>query len=147
VVVDPVKMLAYDIPLTDVKAAIARSNVDVGGRVVEMAENEYMVRGLGYLGSMTPEEAAAARESGRTMTAVRTDRVLADLSRIALTTSADGTPIYLSDVAEVRIGPEIRQGVAEWNGLGEVVGGIIVMRYGENARTTIAGVKQKLAEL
>ncbi|MCC6238818.1 MAG: efflux RND transporter permease subunit [Phycisphaerales bacterium] len=147
VVVDPVKLLAYDIPLTQVRMAIAQSNVDVGGRVVEIAENEYMVRGLGYLGSMTPQEAEEAAKGAQPLERVRTDRVLNDLSKVAVASGAGGTPIYLSDVAEIRTGPEIRQGIAEWGGQGEVVGGIVAMRNGGNARATIERVKQRLDEL
>ncbi len=127
VVVDPRKLLAYDMPLSNVKMAIQRSNLDVGGRLIEQSETEYMVRGLGYLG-----------ENGN---------VLGDLQSISLGANSAGSPIYLRDVAEVREGPEIRRGIADWNGEGEVVGGIIVMRFGENARATIERVRARLADL
>ena len=147
VVVDPVKLLAYNLPLSKIKTAIKRSNVDVGGRLIEMSETEYMVRGLGYLGTLTDREIADARASGRSIEDLRTERALADLAKVSLGAGPGGNPIYLADVAEIRIGPEIRRGVAEWNGEGEAVGGIIVMRYGENARATIGRVRERLVEL
>jgi copper/silver efflux system protein len=121
--VDPNVLQAYNIPLSKVKQAIKRSNNDVGGRLVEMAETEYMVRGLGYIKS------------------------IADLKTIPVGVDANGTPIRLQDVAHIHLGPELRRGLVELNGEGEVVGGIIVMRFGENARATIDGVKAKLEEL
>jgi Cu(I)/Ag(I) efflux system membrane protein CusA/SilA len=121
--VDPNKLLAYHIPLSRVKEAIMRSNNDVGGGVVEMGETEFMVRGLGYI------------------------KNLEDLRNIPLGANETGTPILLRNVAIVKIGPEMRRGLAEKNGKGEVVGGIVVMRYGENALKTIKLVKSKLEEL
>ena len=121
--VDPHKLLIYNIPLSKVKTAIQRSNNDVGGRLLEMGETEYMVRGLGYIKSVQ------------------------DLEKVTLGVDANGTPITLKHVAHIHIGPELRRGLAELNGIGEVVGGIVVMRYGENALTTINGIKNKLAEL
>jgi len=147
IVVDPVRLLAYNISLSRVKRAIQRSNLDVGGRVVEMSETEYMVRGLGYLGTLTDKELAAARANGESIENLRTDRALLELGLTALATSAEGSPVYLRDVAEVRVGPEIRRGIADWNGEGEAIGGIVIMRFGENARTTIERVKKKLFEL
>ena len=147
VVVDPVRLLAYGIPLSKVKTAIRRSNLDVGGRLVEMSETEYMVRGKGYLGSLTDREIADARRAGQSLDRARTERALDDLRVISLGASPDGRPIYLADVAEIRLGPEIRRGIAEWNGEGETVAGVIVMRFGENARDTIDNVKTKLADL
>ena len=147
VVVDPVRLLAYNLPLSRLKRAIKRSNLDVGGRLIEMSETEYMVRGLGYLGTLTDREIADARASGRSIEDLRTERALADLAKVSLGAGPGGNPIYLADVAEIRIGPEIRRGVAEWNGEGEAVGGIIVMRYGENARATIGRVRERLVEL
>ena len=147
VTVDPVKLLAYGIPLSKVKMAVKASNLDAGGRLVERGETEYMVRGIGYLGSITAADAKAARESGELIENVRTEKVLADLKKVAIGASADGSPIYLADVADVRTGPEIRRGIAEWNGAGETVGGIVVMRFGENALDTIARVKARLADL
>lgn len=149
VVVDPVKLLALGIPLQQVKAAIQRSNADAGGRLIELSETEYMVRGIGYLGSLGDRELADARAARRSLSIerVRTARALDDLRRVALGASAEGKPIHLSDVAEVRTGPDIRRGVADWNGRGETVGGVIVMRSGANARETIAQVRTKLAAL
>jgi len=147
VVVDPVKLLAYNVPLSAIKMKIKRSNIDVGGRLIEMSETEYMVRGLGYLGTLTEEEIAAARDEGRSIENLRTERVLEELGMVALASNAEGMPIYLRDVAQIRVGPEIRRGVADWNDRGEVVGGIVVMRFGENARATIERTRDKLAEL
>ncbi len=121
--VDPQALLAYDIPLSKVKRAIQRSNNDVGGKLVEMAETEYMVRAKGYL------------------------RGIEDLKSIPLAVDADGTPVRLEDVAHVHLGPELRRGLVELDGEGEVAGGIVIMRFGENALTTIEGVRKKLAEL
>jgi len=121
--VDPNALLNYNIPLSKVKQAIQRSNMDVGGKLIEMAETEYMVRGLGYIQS------------------------LADIKSIAVSVTRDGTPIRLEDIAQVHLGPELRRGLAELNGEGEVAGGVIVMRYGENALTTIDKVKTKLDQL
>ncbi|MGR9072156.1 MAG: efflux RND transporter permease subunit [Gammaproteobacteria bacterium] len=121
--VDPNALQAYGIPLSRVKTAIQRSNNDVGGRLVEMAETEYMVRGLGYI------------------------RGIEDINGIPLGIDANGTPVRLQDVAHVHIGPELRRGLVELNGEGETAGGIVVMRFGENAKETIAGVRAKLDEL
>ncbi|MBI2836996.1 MAG: efflux RND transporter permease subunit [Acidobacteria bacterium] len=121
--VDPVKLRAYGITLSMVKMAIQRSNNDVGGRLVEMGEKEFMVRGLGYV------------------------KDIRDLQVIPLGVGPGGTPILLKEVANVTIGPEIRRGLAEWNGQGETVGGIVVVRYGADTLSTIARVKARLAEL
>ncbi len=121
--VDPNKLLSYGIPLSRIKRAIQRSNNDVSGRVVEMAESEYMVRGLGYI------------------------RSVEDLENVALGVDDYGTPVLLHQVARIAIGPELRRGLAEWNGEGEIVGGIIVMRYGENAMEVIRKVEEKLESL
>ncbi|MGD2127690.1 MAG: efflux RND transporter permease subunit [Lysobacterales bacterium] len=123
VVVDPDALRAYDLPLTKVRSAIQRGNREVGGSVIEMGEAEYMIRATGYLKSMD------------------------DLRAIPLGLNQNGTPIRLGDVAQVRLGPQMRRGIAELNGEGEVVGGVIVMRYGENARKTIQGVKARLEQL
>jgi Cu(I)/Ag(I) efflux system membrane protein CusA/SilA len=147
VVVDPVRLLAYNIPLQKIKMAIQRSNIDVGGRLIEQSETEYMVRGLGYLGSLTDRQIAAGRAEGKSLDELRTEQALRDLREISLGAGPSGSPIYLADVADVRTGPDIRRGVADWNGDGETVGGVIVMRFGENARTTIEAVKTKLADL
>ena len=121
--VDPVRLRAYGIPIDQVKKAIQRSNIDVGGRVVELAEKEFMVRGLGYVKNVK------------------------DLETIVLTASPGGVPVLLRDVARVTIGPEIRRGLAEWNGEGETVGGIVVVRWGADTRTVIKNVKERLEEL
>ena len=121
--VDPNALVTYKIPLAKIKRAIQRSNKDVGGRLIEMAETEYMVRGLGYI------------------------RSIDDLKAIPVGVDANGTPIRLQDVANVQIGPELRRGLVDLNGEGEVVGGVVIMRYGENALATIQGVRKKLAEL
>ena len=121
--VDPVKLRAYGISLQRVKTAIQRSNNDVGGRVVEMAEREFMVRGLGYV------------------------KDVRDLEQVVLGTGPGGTPVLLKEVARVTIGPELRRGLAEWNGEGETVGGIVVVRAGADTLATIERVKVKLAEL
>jgi len=123
VVVDPNKLMAYNLPITDLMMAIQRSNVDVGGGAIEMAETEFIVRSRGYIQSV------------------------ADLENVVVMATPEGTPVLVKDLAEVRLGPEMRRGVAELDGEGEVVGGIIVMRYGENARTVIERVKNRLAEL
>jgi len=121
--VDPVRLRAFDISLAAIKTAIQRSNSDVGGRLVEMGESEFMVRGLGYV------------------------KEIRDLERIPLGVGAGGTPLYLSDVANITIGPEIRRGLADWNGEGETVGGVVVVRSGADTLSTIARVKERLAEL
>ncbi len=123
VVVDPDRLRAYDLPLDKISAAIERANQEAGGSVIELAEAEYMVRATGYL------------------------RGVADLEHIPLGVNDTGTPILLRDVAEVRLGPEMRRGMAELDGEGEVVGGVVVMRSGANALTTIRGVKDKLEAL
>ncbi len=147
VVVDPVKLLALGIPLQKVRMAIQRSNTDVGGRLIEQSETEYMVRGLGYLGALTDEESADAVADGKRLEDLRSQRALEDLRLIALGVNESGSPIYLSDVAEIRLGPDIRRGIADWNGEGEVVGGTVVMRFGENAKRTIDNVRAKLGQL
>ncbi|MDZ7831730.1 MAG: efflux RND transporter permease subunit [Desulfobacterales bacterium] len=121
--VAPNKLLAYDMPIQHVRRAIQESNKDVGGRVIEMAETEFMVRGLGYIKS------------------------IADIEEIAVGVDAKGTPILLKNIASVHEGPELRRGLLDWNGKGETAGGIVVMRYGENALETIRRVKEKLNAL
>jgi len=121
--VDPVRLRAFDVSISAIKTAIQRSNNDVGGRLIEMGEREYMVRGLGYV------------------------KDIRDLEKIPLGTGRGGTPLFLSDVANITIGPEIRRGLADWNGEGETVGGIVVVRSGADTLSTIARVKERLAEL
>ena len=144
IVADPVKLLAYKMPLSMVKMAVEKSNLNVGGRVVEFSEREYIVQGLGYLGTLTDEQIAAARAKGLSLEEARTNQVLSDLRAVALGATPEGYPIHLGDVAEVRLGPEMRRGVLDWNGRGETAGGIVVMRFGENARTTIQKVRERL---
>ena len=121
--VDPNKLIAYNISLSNVRTAIKRSNNDIGGRLVEMGETEFMVRGLGYIKSIE------------------------DIKNIPIGVDEYGTPVLIKNIANVHLGPELRRGLVEWNGEGETVGGIIVMRYGENALKTIEAVKEKLEEL
>ncbi|RRA92898.1 efflux RND transporter permease subunit [Aeromonas veronii] len=121
--VDPDKLRAYGIPLSLIETAIKQGNQETGASVIEMAEAEYMVRSNGYLKNVE------------------------DLKQIPLGTTVRGAPLLLGDVADVVTGPQMRRGIAELNGEGEVVGGIIVMRYGENAQHTIDGVKARLAQL
>ena len=123
VVLDPNKLRAYDLPLAKVHAAIQRGNQEVGGSVIELSEAEYMVRATGYIDE------------------------LADLRHIPLGVNEGGIPLLLKDVAEIRLGPQLRRGIAELDGEGEVVGGVIIMRFGENAQKTINLVKARLAEL
>jgi Cu(I)/Ag(I) efflux system membrane protein CusA/SilA len=123
VVVDPDKLRAFGMPLARIKSAIRAGNQEAGGSVIEMGEAEYMVRATGYLGGVD------------------------DLEKIPLGVNASGTPVVLADVAEIRVGPQMRRGIADLDGEGEVVGGIIVMRWGENASRTIDAVKARLAEL
>jgi len=121
--VDPNKLLGYHLSLKQLIEAIRQSNNDVGGRVLEASEREYMVRGRGYIQSLD------------------------DIRQIAVTTDREGTPITVQDLALVTLGPDMRRGVAELDGRGETVGGIIVMRYGENALAVIERVNAKLAEI
>ncbi|MFQ2647898.1 efflux RND transporter permease subunit [Aeromonas caviae] len=121
--VDPNKLRAYGVPLSLIQTAIEQGNQETGASVIEMAEAEYMVRSNGYLKNVS------------------------DLKNIPLGTNVRGAPLLLGDVADVVTGPQVRRGIAELNGEGEVVGGIIVMRYGENAQHTIDGVKTRLDEL
>ncbi|MDQ7981284.1 efflux RND transporter permease subunit [Paraburkholderia sp. SARCC-3016] len=123
VVLDPDKLRAYNIPEQQVADALKKANQESGGSVVELAESEYMVRSSGYLHSLD------------------------DFRNVVLRTNDAGTPVLLGDVARIQIGPEMRRGIAELNGQGEVTGGVIVMRSGKNALTTIEGVKAKLADL
>ncbi|MCG9733874.1 efflux RND transporter permease subunit [Pseudoalteromonas shioyasakiensis] len=121
--VDPDKLRAYGIPLSLIQTAIKQGNQERGASVVEMAEAEYMVSSTGYIKSV------------------------ADLEAIPLGTNANGTPLQLRDVADIKLGPQMRRGIAELNGDGEVTGGVVVMRFGENAEATIKLVKEKLESL
>ena len=122
ITVDPNRLRAYGIPVSRIRRAVERSNSDVGGRLLEVAEKEFMIRGRGLIESMD------------------------DIRQIALGVSASGTPILLEDVAQVSVGPEMRRGIAEWNGEGETVGGIVVVRHGEGTLKVIGDVKAKLEE-
>ena len=120
---DPAKLLAYNIPITRVMAAIQNANSDVGAMVMELSEREYMVRVLGYLKSIS------------------------DIENVVVGATANATPIRVAELGRVAIGPAVRRGIAELDGRGDAVGGIVVMRFGENALTTIAKVKAKLVEV
>src|SRR5258707_4130896 len=119
---EPNKLLAYGIPLSTVIDRVNSSTNEVGGRVLELSGTRYMIRGLGYLKSLT------------------------DLENVPVM-AKNGTPVMIKDLGRVSFGPDIRDGVAEWQGEGETVGGIVVMRYGLNALNVINGVKKKLAEI
>ena len=121
--INPDKLRAFGIPLSLIQTAIKQGNQEIGASVVEMAEAEYMVRATGYIKSVE------------------------DLENIPLGVNENGTPLLLKDVAEIGTGPQMRRGIAELNGEGEVVGGIVVMRFGENAQEVIKGVKAKLEQL
>ena len=123
ITLDPARLLALHVPLRDVAMAIQRSNEDVGGSVIEVAGHEHVVRGRGYVHGV------------------------ADLEQVPLRATVGGVPVRVRDVGEVGIGQDIRRGVAELDGEGEVVGGVVIMRYGENALDVIDGVTQRLAEL
>ena len=120
---DPNRMNAYDLSISDVKTSVQRSNRDVGGRNIESSDMEYFVRGLGYI------------------------KTVEDIESITLKSSSSGTPVRIKDIGTVQIGADIRRGLLDFNGEGEVVGGIVVMRYGENALDVIDRVKEKLSEL
>jgi Cu(I)/Ag(I) efflux system membrane protein CusA/SilA len=124
VIVDPKRLRAYDVNLEEVISAVRDSNSDVGGRILEMSGREYYIRGRGYIKDLASIEGIALRARGPA-----------------------GTPLLIKDLAEVRFGPDIRRGLLEWNGEGEAVGAIVVMRYGENALEVIERVKRKLREL
>ena len=121
--VDPNALSRFNISLEQLKAAVKNSNNDIGGRLIELAETEYMVRGTGYIQS------------------------LQDVEEIPVGAGSDGTPIRVRDVASVRFGPELRRGLVDLDGEGEVAGGVVVMRFGENALATIQGVRAKIEEL
>jgi len=121
--VDPDKLRAYNVPLSHIQMALKRGNKETGASVVEMAEAEYMVTATGYIASVR------------------------DIEQIPLGINDQGTPLTIGDVANINLGPQMRRGIAELNGEGEVVGGVVVMRFGENAQQTIEGVKEKLASL
>ena len=121
--VDPEKMKAYGITLNEIKTAVMRSNNEVGGKILEISEAEYFIRGQGYIKS------------------------LLDVENTVVTTGANGIPVYIRNVAAVELGPDIRRGSLEKNGQGQSVGGIVVMRYGENAKDVIDRVKKRIGEI
>ncbi|MFQ5604389.1 MAG: efflux RND transporter permease subunit [bacterium] len=121
--VDPNRLLAYNLPLQRLVQVVRASNQDVGGRTLEMASTEFMVRARGYIQSQQ------------------------DIENISLGASSDGTPIFVRNVANVTVGPDTRRGIAELDGQGETVGGIVIMRYGENAYKVIEQVKAKIAQV
>lgn len=123
VVLNPYKLRAYNLPMDTIISAIKSANSEVGGSVIELAEAEYMVRSKGYISRIE------------------------DLESVVVKVNEKGTPILLADIAEIRLGPQMRRGIAELDGEGETVGGIIVMRYGENALDVIDAVKEKMHEL
>ncbi|MDE0450210.1 MAG: CusA/CzcA family heavy metal efflux RND transporter [Gammaproteobacteria bacterium] len=123
ITVDPNRLRAYGIPISKIRSAVQDSNSDVGGRLLEVAEKEFMIRGLGYIQNVD------------------------DIRKIALGVDARGAPILLRDVATVSVGPEMRRGLAEWNGEGETVGGIVVVRHGAGTLQVIRDVKAKLEEV
>ncbi len=123
ITVDPNKLRAYDIPISEIRRAVQRSNSDVGGRLLEVAEREFMIRGLGYIQN------------------------LEDIRRIVLGVGRNGAPILLGDLARVSMGPEMRRGLADWNGEGEAVGGIVVVRFGADAYQVVQDVKAKLEQV
>lgn len=123
VVVDPHKLRAYDIPLAELRQAIESANRETGGSVLEMGEAEFMVRATGYVGSLD------------------------DLASAPLRVNERGAALTLGDVADIRMGPELRRGVGEFNGEGDAIGGVVVMRWGGNALSTIQAVEDRLVEL
>ena len=123
ITVDPNKLRAFNIPISEIRRAVQRSNSDVGGRLLEVAEREFMIRGLGYIQN------------------------LEDIRRIVLGVGSNGAPILLGDLARVSMGPEMRRGLADWNGEGETVGGIVVVRYGADAYQVVQDVKAKLEQV
>ena len=123
VTIDPNRLQAYKLSIMEVMKAIQKSNNEVGGRLIEWAGTEYMVRGKGYVKST------------------------ADLEKVVVKTNETGTPVLLRDVADIALGPQIRRGILDWNGNGDAVGGIVVMRHGENALDVIHRVKAKIADL
>ncbi|MGO2342168.1 efflux RND transporter permease subunit [Vibrio litoralis] len=121
--IDPAKLRAYDLTLQQVNSAISQGNQEAGASVIEVAEAEHMVRTTGYLSSVE------------------------DIKALPLKVTEKGTPLLLGDIADINIGPQMRRGISELNGEGEAVGGVVVMRYGENASQVIANVKAKLKRL
>ena len=123
IAIDPVKLRAYGVPISRIRDAVQRSNRDVGGRLIELAEKEFMIRGRGYIESID------------------------DIRKISLGTDRNGTPVQLRNIARIEVGPEIRRGLAEWDGQGETVGAIVIVRHGADTRDVIRRVKARLEEL
>ena len=123
VIVDPARLRAYSLPLAKVREAIQAGNQETGGSVIELGEAEYMVRATGYISAID------------------------DLKRIPLMVTKTGTPVLLQDVADIVLGPQMRRGIGELDGEGEVAGGVVIMRWGENALAVIEAIKQRLGEL
>ena len=123
IAIDPVKLRAYGVPISRIRDAVQRSNRDVGGRLIELAEKEFMIRGKGYIESID------------------------DIRKISLGTDRNGTPVQLRNIARIEVGPEIRRGLAEWDGQGETVGAIVIVRHGADTRDVIRRVKARLEEL
>jgi Cu(I)/Ag(I) efflux system membrane protein CusA/SilA len=123
VIIDPDKLLAYDIPINRVVERVRRSNQEVGGRVIEFTGREYMVRGRGYI------------------------RKIADIEEISVGAQRDGTPVRVRDVGAVQLGPDIRRGVVDYNGLGDAAGGVVVIRFGESTYDVIGRVKKTIREV
>jgi Cu(I)/Ag(I) efflux system membrane protein CusA/SilA len=121
--IDPAKLLAYGIPVTRVMSALQSANNDVGAMTMELSEREYMVRGLGYL------------------------KTIGDIENVVVGATTNGTPIRVAELGRVSVGPAVRRGIADLDGRGDAVGGIVVMRFGQNALTTIDSVKAKLADV
>ncbi|HTK83369.1 MAG TPA: CusA/CzcA family heavy metal efflux RND transporter [Bacteroidota bacterium] len=121
--VDPGRMKAFDVTIADVQAAVMRSNNDVGGKILEISDAEYFIRGQGYIQSIR------------------------DIENVAVRTGANGVPVYVRDIGNVQMGADLRRGSLEKNGEGQVVGGIVVMRYGENAKAVIDRIKEKIREI
>ncbi len=165
ITIEPNKLLAYNIPLSQVEMAIKRSNNDVGGEVIEMGEMEYMIRGLGYIKTLEDirkipvgvskastkmamtQMPTMSETSGMSMGSANMEAMPSARETAQNRIFGGGTPIYLGDISTVSVEPMMRRGLAELNGEGEVVGEIIVMRHGENALEVIDGVKKKLEEL
>ncbi|HET9294012.1 MAG TPA: CusA/CzcA family heavy metal efflux RND transporter, partial [Gemmatimonadales bacterium] len=120
---DPARLQAYNVPIQRVMAAVQNANADVGAMVIELSEREYMVRGLGYL------------------------KGIADIENVVVGATPSGTPIRIASLGQVSVGPAVRRGIADLDGRGDAVGGIVVMRFGENALTTIRNVKARLSEI
>ena len=123
IAIDPVKLRAYGVSISRIRDAVQRSNRDVGGRLIELAEKEFMIRGKGYIESID------------------------DIRTISLGTDRNGTPVQLRNIARIKVGPEIRRGLAEWDGQGETVGAIVIVRHGADTREVVRRVKARLEEL